>query len=109
MNDDTRLVWSDEEGDLRKKGKVKVEGEVDEATLEILVRRMTSGKGRTIIELTGLPLNKSWCKKLAKEIKKSLGVGGAYKNDFIEVHGEKVEEVIALLKNKNLKFKKTGG
>lgn len=109
MNDDTRLVWSDEEGDLRKKASKAEVKEVDEATLEILVRRMTSGKGRTIIELTGLPTHKGWCKKLAKDIKKSLGVGGAYKNDFIEVHGEKIEEVIALLQKKNLKFKKTGG
>ncbi|MFT6067820.1 MAG: translation initiation factor 1 [Bacteriovoracaceae bacterium] len=109
MNDDTRLVWSDEEGDLRKKPKKTVDNEVDEAGLEILVRRMTSGKGRTIIELTGLPNNKSWCKKLAKDIKKSLGVGGAYKNDFIEVHGEKIEEVLQLLEQKKLKYKKTGG
>lgn len=109
MNDDTRLVWSDEEGDLRKKGKSTADKEVDEATLEIEVRRMTSGKGRTIIELTGLPPNKSWCKKLAKDLKKSLGVGGAYKNDFIEVHGEKIDEVLLLLEKKNLKFKKTGG
>ncbi len=109
MNDDTRLVWSDEEGDLRKKPKKAVDVEVDESNLEILVRRMTSGKGRTIIELKGLPTNKSWCKKLAKDIKKSLGVGGAYKDDFIEVHGEKIEEVISLLEQKKLKFKKTGG
>lgn len=109
MSDDTRLVWSDEEGDLRKKGKKAEDKAVDESSLVIEVRRMTSGKGRTIIELTGLPNNKSWCKKLAKDIKKALGVGGAYKNDFIEVHGEKIEEVIKLLETKNLKFKKTGG
>jgi translation initiation factor 1 len=109
MNDDTRLVWSDEEGDLRKRTSKAEVKEVDESSLEILVRRMTSGKGRTIVELTGLPQHKGWCKKLAKDIKKTLGVGGAYKEDFIEVHGEKAEEVIALLKKRNLKYKKTGG
>lgn len=110
MSDDTRLVWSDEEGDLRKKNKnQKDDGPVDDSAVELLVRRLTTGKGRTVIEITGLPANKSWCKKLAKDIKKSIGVGGAYKNDFIEVHGEKLNEVKELLSKKNLKFKQTGG
>lgn len=110
MSDDTRLVWSDEDGDLRKKNKQSKEsGSVDESTVELLLKRLTSGKGRTVIEITGLPNNKGWCKKLAKDLKKSLGVGGAYKNDFIEVHGEKLEEVKKLLESKNLKFKQTGG
>ena len=110
MNDDTRLVWSDEEGDLRKKNKSKGgEDLVDESSLVLEVRRVTTGKGRTVIEVTGLFNNKSWCKKLAKDLKKTIGVGGAYKNDFIEVHGEKLDDVIKLLESKSLKFKKTGG
>lgn len=110
MNDDNRLVWSDEEGDLRKKNKKTTSTEsVDESSIVLEVRRMTSGKGRTVIEVTGLPSNKSWCKKLAKDIKKSLGVGGAYKNDFIEVHGEKLQEVLSFLETKALKYKQTGG
>lgn len=108
MSDD-QIVWSDKDGDLRKKkGQVK-DSVVDELSLEIKIRRLTSGKGRTIIELTGLPNNKSWCKTLAKDLKKALGVAGAYKNDFIEVHGEKINEVISVLEKRDLKFKKTGG
>ena len=105
-----KIVWSDEEGDLRKK---KSGGDdkspVDETKLELKIRRLTSGKGRAVIEITGLPSNKKWCQKLAKELKKSLGVGGAYKNDFIEVHGEKLDEVKRVLEGKGLKFKQTGG
>ena len=104
-----KLVWSDEHGDLRKKKGSTREETVDEAKIELNVRRLTSGKGRTVVEITGLPSNKNWCKKLAKDLKKALGVGGAYKNDFIEVHGEKVDEVIALLEKRSLKWKKTGG
>jgi translation initiation factor 1 len=110
MNDDTRLVWSDEEGDLRKKNKGNSnDSSVDESQIELLLKRLTTGKGRTVIEITGLPNNKSWCKKLAKDLKKSLGVGGAYKNDFIEVHGEKLDAVKEILSKKNIKFKQTGG
>ena len=107
---DSRLVWSDEHGDMRKKKQSGSPNEsVDESKLELKLRRLTSGKGRSIIEITGLPNNKKWCQKLAKELKKSLGVGGAFKNDFIEVHGEKLDQVISLLNEKSIKWKKTGG
>ena len=110
MSED-QIVWSDKDGDLRKKNKnsSKDLASVVESKIELKLRRLTSGKGRTIIEITGLPQNKSWCKSLAKELKKSLGVGGAYKNEFIEVHGEKINEVIALLEKRNLNYKKIGG
>ncbi len=105
-----KIVWSDTEGDLRKKKNSSNSNEaVDESKLILKIRRLTTGKGRTVIEIADLPSNKKWCQKLAKELKKSLGVGGAYKNDFIEVHGEKLEQVKALLEKKGLQFKQTGG
>ena len=55
MSDD--LVYSSEFGDLRKH-KTKISKnvyEVDESSLKLLVRRLTSGKGRTVIEIKGLP------------------------------------------------------
>lgn len=106
---DGNLVWSDEHGDLRKK-KVKAgDDAVDELALVFEIRRVTSGKGRAVIEIKGLPNNKKWCQKLSKELKKKLGVGGAYKNDYIEVHGEKLDEVMQFFSDKSYKFKKTGG
>ena len=106
MSDD--LVYSSELGDLRK-NKNNQDEVVDEKKINLSVRRLTSGKGRTVIEITGLPNNKSWCKKLAKDLKKKLGVGGAFKNNFIEVHGEKYDEVASLLESRKLAFKKIGG
>ena len=103
------IVWSSEDGDLRKKTKAKEGGAVDETQVTLTLRRLTSGKGRTIIEVTGLPNNKAWCKKLAKNLKSKLAVGGAYKNDFIEIHGEKLEEVKAFLDTQSLNFKQIGG
>jgi translation initiation factor 1 len=109
MSDDD-IVWSDESGDSRKKkNKNAIEEEVDESQLELNIRRLTSGKGRTILEISNLPHNKNWCKKLAKEIKKSLGTGGSFKNDVIEVHGEQFDKLTNLLNTKKLKFKKIGG
>ena len=82
---------------------------MDETQLLLKLRRLTSGKGRTVIEITGLPNNKTWCQQLAKDLKKKLGVGGTFKDQYIEIHGEKIEQVMALLDSKSLKWKKTGG
>lgn len=106
---DTNLVWSSDQGDMRKKKSGGDGSGVNEADLTLRVRRLTSGKGRTVVEITGLPNHKTWCKKLAGELKKRLGVGGAYKNDCIEIHGEKLEGVAAVLEERGLKWKKTGG
>jgi translation initiation factor 1 len=109
MSDDAKLVWVDGVGDTRKQKNTKSSGPVDESLIHLEVRRLTSGKGRTIIEIKGLPSDKKWCKNLAKDLKRKLGVGGAYKNDFIEIHGEKLELVTQVLDQKNLKWKQTGG
>ncbi len=104
-----KLVWSDEEGDLRKKEKTKSSSLVNEKDIHLALRRLTYKKGRTVIELSNLPNNKDWCLELAKTLKKSLGVGGTYKNNSIQIHGEKIELVINFLNKKNIKWKKTGG
>ena len=104
-----KLVWSDEGGDQRKKTIGNRDVAVHEAQIELKVRRLTSGKGRTVIEITGLPNNKPWCKALAKDLKKELGVGGTFKDKYIEIHGEKIEEVTKVLDKKSLKWKQTGG
>ena len=72
MNDD--LVYSSKLGDLRKdQSKISKDNcEVDESSLQLLLRHLTSSKGRTVIEIKGLPANKEWCKGLAKELKKKL-------------------------------------
>ncbi len=106
---DIKLVWSDEAGDLRKKKNSPIEQAVNESALELKLRRLTSGKGRTMIEIRGLPNNKNWCKKLASNLKKSLGVGGAYKEDFIEIHIAQLEKVGDFLEKQKIRWKKTGG
>jgi len=106
-----KIVWSDEHGDLRKirSNEQNNDGVVDESSLTLQLRRLTSGKGRAVIEMTGLPSNKNWCKKLAKDLKKSLGVGGAYKNNFIEIHGEKLNDVKEFLEKREILYKQIGG
>ena len=108
MND-SKIVWSSDDGDLRKKQATSNNEDFIESELTILIRRLTSKKGRTIIELTGLPKNKKWCQQLVKELKKTIGVGGAYKDSYIEIHGEKINQVISCLESKGIIYKKIGG
>ena len=105
------LVYSSELGDLRKDNSqiLKDNCEVDESSLQLLVRRLNSGRGWIVIEIKGLPANNIWCKGLAKDLKKKIGVGGTYKNEFIEVHGENYEQVAKFLESKKISFKKSGG
>ncbi|MFK8139346.1 MAG: hypothetical protein AB8E15_13380 [Bdellovibrionales bacterium] len=105
-----KTVWSDDEGDLRKsKPKDSNSITVDKNTLCLELRRRTSGKGRATVEISNLPSNKSWNKDLAKKLKKKLSVGGAFKNAYIEVHGEKLEEVKSFLDDQEIKWKQVGG
>lgn len=106
---DARLVWSDEDGDLRKKKEAQTSDAVDEKNLVLKLRRLSAGKGRTVIEISGLPSNQKWCKDLASELKKSLGIGGSYKNSIIELQLDQLEKVTLLLDKKNIKHKKIGG
>ena len=68
----SKILYSSEHGDLRGKKNKQEEAIVNEKDICLYLRRLTSGKGRTIIEITNLPNNKSWCKNLAKEIKNLL-------------------------------------
>jgi translation initiation factor 1 len=105
----SKIVWSSETGDNRKKKEEKDERPVLDAQVKLNLRRLTAGKGRTVIEISGLPKNKLWCETLAKELKKSMGVGGTYKNDIIEIHVDKLERVSDFLDGKKIRWKKTGG
>jgi translation initiation factor 1 len=106
---DAKIVWSSEQGDQRKKEAQNQTQAVDEGRLLLEVRRLTSGKGRTMMEIRGLPNNKGWNKKLAQQLKKSLGVGGAFKDGYIEVHTADFDKLTSLLDQLKLKWKKTGG
>jgi translation initiation factor 1 len=105
---DAKLVWSDELGDMRKKKDDPVQQkEKDDSPL--LLRRLTSGKGRTVIEISALPSDQKWCEDLAKELKKKLAVGGSFKDAKIEIHCQEIEKLTAHLDRKKIKWKKIGG
>jgi translation initiation factor 1 len=65
------------------------------------------GKPTTIIE--GYTGADSDFKRLAKEIKKMLSVGGSFKNEQIIIQGDYRDKIMGFLKNKGFKVKRVGG
>jgi len=65
------------------------------------------GKPQTILEgYTGADED---FKKLAKEIKKYLSVGGSFKDGKIIIQGDYRDKIMEFLKNKGFKVKRVGG
>ncbi|CAM1333105.1 translation initiation factor [Tenacibaculum aestuariivivum] len=48
-------------------------------------------------------------KKLAKEIKTKLSVGGSFKDDKIIIQGDYRDKIMQILKDKGFKVKRVGG
>ncbi len=66
-----------------------------------------NGKPQTILEgYTGADED---FKKLAKEIKKLLSVGGSYKDEKIIIQGDYRDKIMEFLKEKGFRVKRVGG
>ena len=65
------------------------------------------GKPQTIIE--GYTGANDDFKKLTKELKTTLGVGGSYKNDIIIIQGDERNRIMEILKEKGFNVKRVGG
>ncbi|MEQ9582144.1 MAG: translation initiation factor, partial [Arenibacter sp.] len=48
-------------------------------------------------------------KKLAKELKTKLSVGGSFKDDSIIIQGDYRDEIMKILQEKGFKVKRVGG
>ena len=66
-------------------------------------------KGKPITILEGYNGATSDFKKLAKEIKTKLSVGGSFKDDKIIIQGDYRDKIMAMLKEKGFNVKRVGG
>ncbi|WP_394749073.1 translation initiation factor [Spongiimicrobium salis] len=66
-------------------------------------------KGKPITILEGYTGADEDFKKLAKEIKTTLSVGGSFKEDRIIIQGDYRDKIMEILKNKGFKVKRVGG
>lgn len=108
MNDDnSRLVYSTESGRIDEP---KVAPERPKGDGIVRIQRQTSGrKGKGVCLITGIDLDDSELIKLAAELKKKCGCGGAVKEGVIELQGDKRDLIKSLLETKGMKVKLAGG
>lgn len=66
-------------------------------------------KGKPITILEGYTGADEDFKKLAKELKTKLSVGGSFKNDSIIIQGDYRDQIMSILKEKGFKVKRVGG
>lgn len=66
-------------------------------------------KGKPVTILDGYTGAVEDFKKLAKELKTELGVGGSFKNDTIMIQGDYRNRIMQILKKKGFAVKRVGG
>lgn len=66
-------------------------------------------KGKPITILEGYTGADTDFKKLAKELKTKLSVGGSFKDDKIIIQGDYRDKIMSLLKDKGFRVKRVGG
>ncbi|MDO4430258.1 MAG: stress response translation initiation inhibitor YciH [Lonepinella koalarum] len=104
MND---LVYSTEFGRITPP---KVEIQRPKGDGIVRIQKQTSGrKGAGVSLIIGLDLPEEELKKLAAELKKRCGCGGAIKEGNIEIQGDKRDLLKQLLEQKGFKVKLAGG
>jgi translation initiation factor 1 len=74
------------------------------------VQRETKGRGgKAVTVVRGVPVDAAALVRLGQELKAACGSGGTVKDGTIEVQGDHVEKVMALLQQKGLRVKRAGG
>ncbi|WP_339837333.1 translation initiation factor [uncultured Maribacter sp.] len=66
-------------------------------------------KGKPITILEGYTGADEDFKKLAKELKTKLSVGGSFKDDRIIIQGDYRDKIMVILQDKGFKVKRVGG
>ncbi len=76
----------------------------------VRVQRETKGRGgKAVTIVRGVPVDAAGLLKLGQELKAACGSGGTVKDGNIEVQGEHVDKLVALLGQRGYKVKRAGG
>lgn len=76
----------------------------------VRVGRETQGrKGKGVTVITGLPLAEEALQKLAGDLKRKCGSGGACKDGVIEIQGEHRDALVGILQSLGYTVKRSGG
>jgi translation initiation factor 1 len=95
---DSRVVWSSDDGDLRKARDPGLKAR-RQAGGRVKVKRETSGRrGKAVTTVHDVPLDDAGLKELAGRLKKRCGVGGSVKDGVVELQGDHRDVVVEVLR-----------
>ncbi|WP_299216898.1 translation initiation factor [uncultured Aquimarina sp.] len=92
----------EEEKDLKKEDGIWMQDDP-------IICKYEKRKGKPITILEGYTGADEDFKKLAKEIKTKLSVGGSFKDERIIIQGDYRDKIMDILKTKGFKVKRVGG
>jgi translation initiation factor 1 len=106
-NKNSRLVYSTETGRIKEE---KPAPSIPQGDGIVRIRRETAGRnGKGVTTVTGVPLDETKLKELAKVLKVTCGVGGSVKDGVIEIQGDQREKIKAELEKRGFTVKLAGG
>ena len=106
---DRPVVWSSDDGDLRKR-RAPAGPRPAPAAGRVKVRREVAGRrGKPVTTVTGVPLDDAGLRELAGRLKKRCGVGGSAKDGVIELQGDHREVVMEVLRGEGYDVVLAGG
>ena len=108
---ESRTVWSSEQGDLRKqKASSQLQKSLPPNQQTVYLHRDSKGRrGGTVTVVKKLVLSNADMKELTKSLKQLCGSGGTVKDDVIEIQGEHRDKIAEALSQLGYKVKIAGG
>jgi len=85
--------------------KPKISNEILEPSKHFLVFKREKRKGKVVTLVGAFQLSKDDASKLLKSLKKKIGCGGTYKDNFMEFQGELQVKLKELLVKDGFRFK----
>ena len=96
----------DEWAEVQTPKKAKISSTVEEPSKHFLVFKREKRRGKIVTLVGEFHLKKEDANAVLKRIKKKLGCGGSYKDNWMEFQGEMQEKLRDLLLKENFRFKK---
>ena len=108
---ESRTVWSSEQGDLRKQQSTsKIMQSLPPQQQTAYLHRDSKGRGgKTVTLIKKLVLSEGDMMDLVKKLKQVCGSGGTVKENVIEIQGEHRDKIAAALTQMGYKVKIAGG
>jgi translation initiation factor 1 len=76
----------------------------------VRIRREKKGRGgKVVTTASGIPLPAAELRDLAKQLRRSCGSGGTVKQGVVEIQGDHLETLLALLGERGYRVKHSGG